>query len=320
MARRSMSKYISYAPEAWNLLQGIFCVYKPTDTTIGFLRKAVISNLCRDLNQLRPRPATPVVAIEGSVGEKMVVTRKENFADHPLVLGPRYQPKDIKLSWALNLDKHISGVCILGVNSGTGGTHKVREGRLIRTYHVSGQFGRATDNHFHDGKVWEKARFGHVTRGRLLKMLMVTQAAHQRSAVNFSGLDPQSQEAYEVLSSEGLVRPGEKSPALIYGLDIVNFSLPNFTVEVSCINENTDFLKILIHDIGLKLKTVAVCTQMRCIRHGPWTLEHALLRKHWSLEHIINNIGLSKPLLKTVRHNSPSVIDLKDRSEQTDAR
>ncbi|KAG7170636.1 mitochondrial mRNA pseudouridine synthase Trub2-like [Homarus americanus] len=305
-----MTKLVHYAPEAWNVLRGVFCVYKPADMTIGFLRRVVISNLCRDLSVLKPRPATPFVSIEGSVGESLVVRKKRNFADDPLVLGPRYQPQDIKLSWALHVDKNISGVCVLGLNSGNKGTHVVRDGRLIRTYTVSGQFGRSTDTHFHDGKVVEKSRYTHVTRGKLLRALMTIQSSHQQSAVNFLGLDPQSQAAYDALSSDGLVRPGSKSPPMIYGLSIVDFNPPDFILEVACINETGVFLKILVHDIGLKLKTSAVCTQMRCIRHGPWTLDHALLRKHWTLEHIINNIGVCHPMVKTITPRTPSLMSI----------
>lgn len=60
-----MSKLVNYAPEAWNYLQGAFCVYKPADMTLSFLRKVLIGNLCRDLNELRPRSVPPIVAIEG---------------------------------------------------------------------------------------------------------------------------------------------------------------------------------------------------------------------------------------------------------------
>nr|XP_045581938.1 mitochondrial mRNA pseudouridine synthase Trub2-like [Procambarus clarkii] len=312
----NLTRLVTYGPEAWNMLQGVFCVYKPADMSIKFVRNVVVGNLCRDLNVLEPRPPRPLVAIEGSVGDKLLVTQKENFADHPLVLGSRYQPKDLKLSWALHLDKNISGVCVLGVNSGSKGTHRVREGRLIRTYTISGQFGRATDTHFYDGKVVERARCGHVTRGKLLRAIMTIQAAHQRKAIDYLGLDPHSQEAYEALSSNGLVRPAMTSAPMIYGLSIVEFNLPYFTLEVLCINETGEYLKLVIHDLGLKLKTTAVCTQMRCIRHGPWTLNHALLRKHWSLEHIINNIGVCKPMVKNITPQTPSLINIE--TEHTD--
>ncbi|KAK8750043.1 hypothetical protein OTU49_015209 [Cherax quadricarinatus] len=308
----NLARLVQYGPEAWNLLQGVFCVYKPADMTVGYLRKVIISNMCRDLNLLDPRPATLHMAIEGSVGDKLVITQRENFADNSLVLGPRYQAVDFKLSSALHLHKNISGVCVLGINSGSKRTHTVREARLIRAYTVSGQFGRATDTHFHDGKVVEKSRYTHMTRGKLLKAIMSIQSAHQHKAINFLGLDPHSQEAYEALSSEGLVRPARNSPPMIYGLSIVDFDLPSFTLEVLCINETCDYLKLLIHDLGLQLKTSAVCTQVRCIRHGPWTLHHALLRKHWSLEHIINNIGVCNPMAKTVTPKVASLVNTKN--------
>lgn len=305
-----MTKFVSYAPEAWNMLHGVFCVYKPVDMTISHLRKVLIGNMCRDLNLLEPRPSRPHIVIEGSVAEELVVKERENFADHPLVIGPRYQPKDIKLSYALHLHKNISGVCLMGVNRGTYGTHTAREGRLIRTYTLGGRMGLATDTGFHDGKVVTKATYRHVTRTRLTNVLMSIQAGHQQSAVHFLGLDPQSQEAYEAMSSEGLVRPSEKSPPLIYNLDILEFNPPEFTIEVSCINENSHFLQHLVHKIGLQLKTNALCTQMRCIRFGPWTLQHALLRKHWTVEHIINSITLSQPMIKDITPKSPSLVNI----------
>ncbi|XP_050705697.1 pseudouridylate synthase TRUB2, mitochondrial-like [Eriocheir sinensis] len=312
-----MAKLINYAPEAWNYLHGVFCVYKPVDMSVRFMRNVIIGNLCRDLNELRPRSVPPIVTIEGSISEGLVVKQRKNYAAHPLVLGPLYHPEDLRVSWAQHLQKNVSGVCVMGVNNGCSGTHRVRESRLIRTYMVSGKFGLATDNQFHDGKVIEKSRFGHVTKGKLWKSLMNIQASHQQASLQFLGLDPQSQEAYEALSSKGLVRPGEKSGSLLYSLSVKEFNLPDFTIEVSCINETGDYLKELIHSLGLMMKTNAVCTQIRCVRYGPWTLGHALLRKHWTLEHIVNNIGQSRPLLNNITPATPSLVPLEE-TEVTD--
>lgn len=308
-----MAKLVNYAPEAWNHLHGVFCVYKPFDMTLNFMRNVIIGNLCRDLNELQPRCVPPIVAIEGSISEGLVVKQKENLAVHPLVLGPHYQPKDLRVSWAQHLHKDVSGVCIMGVNRGCWGTQRVRESQLIRTYMVSGKLGHATDNQFHSGKIVEKSTYSHVTKGKLVRALMSVQAVHQHAALQFLGLDPQSQEAYEALSSSGLVRPGEKSSPLLYALTIKEFNPPDFTIEVSCINETGDYLKELIHSLGQKLRTTAVCTQLRCVRYGPWTLAHALLRKHWTLEHIVNNIGQSRPLLRNITPESPSLAPLEEK-------
>lgn len=60
--------------------------------------------------------------------------------------------------------------------------------------------------------------------------------------------------------------------------------------EVHCTNEHEFYLMSLINEIGIKLHSNAVCTKVRCIRHSHFTVRNAILRKHWTLEHIINNI------------------------------
>jgi len=71
-----------------------------------------------------------------------------------------------------------------------------------------------------------------------------------------------------------------------------------FFVEVQCINEYEDYLKKLVHDIGGRLRTSATCTGLQCVKHGCFTTEHSLLRKHWTTEHIINGISLCQRVAK----------------------
>lgn len=68
-------------------------------------------------------------------------------------------------------------------------------------------------------------------------------------------------------------------------------------VEIQCINENEYYLMKLINDIGLTLKSNAVCTKIRQIKFGHFDLQHALLRKHWTLENILNNITVCKEII-----------------------
>lgn len=51
----------------------------------------------------------PALLFPGSISEGLVVKEKENFAGHELVLGPHYQPKDLRVSWAQHLHKDVSG-------------------------------------------------------------------------------------------------------------------------------------------------------------------------------------------------------------------
>jgi len=54
----------------------------------------------------------------------------------------------------------------------------------------------------------------------------------------------------------------------------------------------------MVHDIGLQLHSVATCTGLQCIRYDSFSLEHALLRKHWTLQFLMDNMTQSHRLLR----------------------
>lgn len=311
----SVVRKIVTGPEAWRWLNGIFCVYKPPDMSIRFLRQVLASNICRDLCKMKQPTPTPFISIEGSVAGELKLVKLKDYAKTPQVLGPPFQPKDLKISCAPTFDKKISGVCVIGVNKGGGMTNTIRESRLIRTFQIEGKFGFATDTHFHDGKIKEKSKYAHINKAMLNRVLMSIQAGHQRKASDYLGVDLQSQAAYEAIVQEGIVRPASGTPTLLYALNVIDFNPPDFTIEVSCINENGDYLAYVIHEIGMMLKSNATCTKIRCIRYGPWTLQHALLRKHWSVEHIINSINNSRVFVKNITPESPSLKEMNDNKE-----
>ena len=67
-------------------------------------------------------------------------------------------------------------------------------------------------------------------------------------------------------------------------------------------NETTDYLRKLVHELGLEMKASAVCTQVRRIRYGNFLLQHALLYKHWTAQNIVDNIKLCRALAEGTRH------------------
>ena len=78
----------------------------------------------------------------------------------------------------------------------------------------------------------------------------------------------QSQKAFD-LASSGLLRPKDNTSApLIYSIKCIKFVKPFFTIQIYTINEKAVFLKELIHDIGYRLKTNAICIQIRRVRDG----------------------------------------------------
>jgi len=54
----------------------------------------------------------------------------------------------------------------------------------------------------------------------------------------------------------------------------------------------------LIHEIGLELRSSAICTGLRRIRYGHFTLSHALLTKHCDARSIAENIEFCGPVVR----------------------
>ncbi|KAF5928219.1 hypothetical protein HPG69_016592 [Diceros bicornis minor] len=138
----------------------------------------------------------------------------------------------------------------------------------------------------------------HVTREKLERILALIQGSHQKALVMYSNLDLQTQEAYE-MAVRGLIRPMNKSPMLITGIRCLHFAPPEFLLEVQCMHETQKQLRRLVHEIGLELKTTAVCSQVRRTRDGFFTLDDALLRTQWDLHSIQDAIQAAAPRVAT---------------------
>lgn len=131
------------------------------------------------------RPPIKHVEIEGDTRTKMRIIQYSSYADHPLVVGPRYQPKDFRLVVANYLHKDMSGLMICGINKGTSLVHKLRDSKLPTSYRVKGILGQATDNYFKTGKIVEKATYKFIKRNTIDKICASMQAAHQRKMFEY---------------------------------------------------------------------------------------------------------------------------------------
>ncbi|KAK7455916.1 hypothetical protein BaRGS_00039450, partial [Batillaria attramentaria] len=294
----------SWAPAAYRQLNGILCVYKPAELQTAKLQAIIQGNLTRDLNALpcykveakmRRIDSNTDVQTPLVLDSSPLVT--DDMLEHRLVLGQRYIPSDVRIRPLHPLRRHSSGVLLLGLGRGIGDLQFVAMSRFLRVYHVKGRFGWATNNFSPKGKIIERTSFGHISEEKLDKLCASVQSSHLRNMFQYAGVDPHSQKAYE-LAATGLVRPVDgKTPPMLYSVKCVEFQPPDFTLEIHSINEHCDYFKELIHDIGLQMKSAAVCTAIRRLRYGHFDLSRALLRKHWTLEHIIDNLRHNRSLL-----------------------
>uniref|UniRef100_A0A2K5HK13 Pseudouridine synthase II N-terminal domain-containing protein n=1 Tax=Colobus angolensis palliatus TaxID=336983 RepID=A0A2K5HK13_COLAP len=252
-------------------LHGLFAVYKPPGLKWKHLRDTVELQLLKGLNA--GKPPTPKQRVrfllgpmEGSEETELTLTATSvpSLVNHPLVCGPAFT--HLKIGMGHRLDTQASGVLVLGVGHGC---------RLL------------TD-------MYDAHLTKHVTREKLDRILAMIQGSHQKALVMYSNLDLKTQEAYE-MAVRGLIRPMNKSPMLITGIRCLHFAPPEFLLEVQCMHETQKELRKLVHEIGLELKTTAVCSQVRRTRDGFFTLDSALLRTQWDLRNIQDAIRAAAP-------------------------
>ncbi|XP_028612844.1 mitochondrial mRNA pseudouridine synthase TRUB2 [Grammomys surdaster] len=279
-------------------LQGLFAVYKPPGLKWLHVRETVELQLLKGLNaQQRSAPEQRVrfllSPVEGSESKlTLTATSVPSLTTHRLVRGPAFT--NLMIGVGHRLDIQASGVLVLAVGHGRSLLTDMYDAHLTKDYTVRGLLGKATDNFCEDGRLIEKSTYDHVTRERLDRILAMIQGSYQKALVMYSNLDLKSQEAYE-MAVQGVVRPMNKSPMLISGIRCLQFAPPEFLLEVQCMHETQQQLRKLVHEIGLELKTTAVCTQVRRTRDGFFRLDDALLRTQWDLHKIQDAIQAAAP-------------------------
>ncbi|XP_053551981.1 pseudouridylate synthase TRUB2, mitochondrial [Bombina bombina] len=285
---------VRYAPAVYRMLHGMFAVYKPPGVKWKMIRDTIETKLLKDLNSLKQPPPQHHVRFlpagtEGNdrVELTRVVTSVPVLADHVLVKGPTYT--HLKVGAGHRLDTQSSGVLVLAIGHGNKLLTEMYNSHFTKDYTLRGTFGKATNDFTDTGNVIEKTTYDHITRDKLERILAVIQGSNQKALLVHSHVDLKTQEAYE-LAVEGQLRPIVKSPPIILGMRCLDFSPPDFTLEVQCMHETQQYLRKLIHEIGLELKSSATCSQVRRTRDGPFTLDCARTHNHWGLDSICQAI------------------------------
>nr|CAG4644993.1 EOG090X0AGI [Leptodora kindtii] len=300
-----------YATEDFYSCHNLVTVYSVARCSVknknGVIKYLIVDELAElhtahYINQLEPQKPRTLVSIQSV-----------NLADLSLVCGPAVEPDDIKVSLVNNLGRRVSGVMAVTINGANRELRKLKESRPLSVYQIEAQFGLATENHWHDGKVWEKSTYSHLHKPKIDQILSSIEASNQRKMFEYCGVDSSSQAAYE-MAVQGLLRPAIKSPTIVYGIKCIHFEPPNFTLELHCINETEAYLTTLVHDFGIALKTNAVCSKIRCIRYGHLTVRDALLRSQWKLQDLYDNMYQCGNVLRAMPDTTPKLTSQGDKA------
>lgn len=317
----------SAAIRLFRRLEGLFCVYKPSGVHWKLVRDTIETNLLKGLDATPPRPlpheirflAEPGGETEAPKGLTLSAASVPVLSKHPLVTGPEFQ--HIQVGVGHRLDAFSSGVLVLAVGNGNRALSDLYRTRVTRDYTLEGEFGTATDNFSHTGRVVERSTYGHITQDKLERVLAMLEGVNQKALLTYSNIDMQSQEAYE-MAVQGLLGPEGKSSPILTGLRCIRFQPPNFTLEVQCLNETQKYLCKVVHEIGLELRSTAMCKGVRRTRDGHFTLQDALGRHQWTAADVMQAVrqyhatkknrnrsksAIKKPALQTSEENMTAV-------------
>ncbi|XP_061730384.1 mitochondrial mRNA pseudouridine synthase TRUB2 [Nerophis ophidion] len=283
----------SPAARMFRRLEGLFCVYKPPGMPWKVVRDTIETKLLKGLDALPPLPLPEQIRFLAQPGSNALMPTELSassvpvLSKHPLVTGSEF--KYIPVGVGHRLDTSSSGVMVLGVGKGNKVLNGLQSLQVTRDYTLEGEFGYATDNFSHTGRVVERSTYDHITQDKLDKVLAMLQGANQKALLTYANVDMRSQEAYE-MAVQGLLGPDGKSPPILTGLRCIRFQPPNFTLEVQCLNETQNYLRKVVHEIGLELRSTAFCKGVRRTRDGTFTLRDALTRDRWKPADVLSAI------------------------------
>lgn len=302
------TKASNYAPDIYRALDGLLLVYKPVRMGSMELVQTLKERLSEKLNSFETREISKKLVILGGIDEEKRIVQVPNLADHPLVVGPRYVPWEIKIGRPIPLGYLSSGLQVL--TFGRANKYflsRLMSTRLINVYQLTGKFGYITDNFFYNGKIQDKTTYKHVRHEKLDAALARIESSQQHRLFDSANVKLDSDEAYELAKSWPSRPPSMANWPVIYRLRCTHLNLPEFKIEVTCTNENTLFLSQLVHEVGLMLKTGAYTDSIKRIKLGPWDIKDSLLVDKCDLQTLVNHFDSHRPhypeILKMLRES-----------------
>jgi len=143
--------------------------------------------------------------------------------------------------------------------------------RLDKTYEVKAILGVESDTFDSEGKVLPRSN-SRVTREELDRIVKEFHGDIWQVPPPFSAKKIEGRKAYE-LARKGLGVEIPPRKVSIYSLEIKEFQFPHFSLV--CDVSSGFYVRSLVHDIGERLKTGAIVTEVRRTRIGPYRLEQA---------------------------------------------
>jgi len=136
-----------------------------------------------------------------------------------------------------------------------------------KEYQATLLLGSATDTHDLEGKVTESSDYV-PTLSEVEEAIHAFQGTFQQTPPMFSAKRIDGQRLYDLARKGREVH--RESVSVTCKITLIRYSYPEIELHVACTKGT--YIRVLAHDIGMKLKSFAHLTQLRRLRSGKFTI------------------------------------------------
>lgn len=211
------------------------------------------------------------------------IDKAAGMTSHDVVAKLRRGLKLKKVGHAGTLDPMATGVLIVCIGAATRLSEYVMSHR--KRYRATIHLGIETDTYDADGEITRQVDASHITRQQIETDLLQFTGDLQQMPPAYSAIKQGGRKLYE-LARAGQAVELQPRPVSIFALQIVEWTLPTFTLDVEC--SAGTYIRSLAFDLGRVLGTGAHLSGLIRLASGKFqqsdavTLDQVLASKDWT--------------------------------------
>lgn len=169
------------------------------------------------------------------------------------------------------LDPFATGLLIMALGKATRLAEFIQ--KQNKEYEVEMVLGEERDSYDITGKMIERRKVGEISKEQITTALNKFKGKIMQKPPVYSAIKIAGVRAYRMASRGEIVGIKER-PVEIYEIEISKIDLPSVYFRVKC--SSGTYVRSLVHDVGLELKTLAYTKNLRRTAVGKYTVAKAL--------------------------------------------
>ena len=201
----------------------------------------------------------------------LVIDKPQGLTSHDVVNSVRRITRTRKVGHAGTLDPFATGVLVLGFNQGTKALTFMKGDE--KEYYATLRLGVETDTLDRDGRIVAETPCPDISYEEMERILVSFIGRQNQVPPKFAAIKKDGVPLYK-LARKGIDVEVPPREIEIYGITLVNLSLPDVSFKVRC--SSGTYIRSLARDIGAKIGCGGHLEALRRIQSGKFTIDKAI--------------------------------------------